>query len=278
MSASGRVRLCAFLLLLLCLVADVPGADITIRVMTYNIHHGEGVDGRLDLKRIADVITGQKADLVALQEVDRGVTRTAGRDLPAELAALTGLHYCFEKNIDYQGGEYGNMILSRFPIQASANMHYRMLREGEQRGLLQVTVWANGQPLVFMATHIDHRPDDAERLINVDEIRAAANQQRSLPVIVAGDFNDSPGSRVHSRMKDQFRDAWEIVGQGDGFTFSADRPRSRIDYVWLSHHPNLEPVAARVIASEASDHLPLVVEFRVGTQRARNLSAPLSVF
>ncbi len=266
MKATDRARLFVLLLVLLGLITFLPGSDLTIRVMTYNIHHGEGTDGQLDVKRIAEVISSQKADLVALQEVDRGVARTAGRDLPAELAELTGLHYVFEKNIDFQGGHYGNMILSRFPIERFRNRHYKMLREGEQRGLLQVVVYAGGQPLVFMATHIDHRSDDSERLINVDEIRETANGHESLPVIVAGDFNDHPGSRVHSKMKELFRDAWEVVGRGDGFTFSADRPRSRIDYVWMSRHPTLEPVAARVIASEASDHLPLVVECRVDSQ------------
>jgi endonuclease/exonuclease/phosphatase family metal-dependent hydrolase len=263
MKAIDRTHLFVLLLVLVCLATFLSGADFTIRVMTYNIRHGEGVDGQLDLQRIADLITSQQADLVAVQEVDKGVARTAGRDLPAELAALTGLHYFFEKNIDHQGGEYGNLILSRYPIEQRLNRHYRMLREGEQRGLLQIVVSARGQRLVFMATHIDHRSDDSERLVNVDEICEAADLHASQPVIVAGDFNDRPGSRVHSKMKRQFCDAWEVVGRGDGFTFSADRPRSRIDYVWLSNHSSLKPVAAWVVASEASDHLPLVVECRV---------------
>jgi len=266
MKATDRARLFVLLLVLLGFITFLPGSDTTIRVMTYNIHHGEGMDGQLDVKRIAEAISSQKADLVALQEVDRRVARTAGRDLPAELATLTGLHYFFEKNIDHQGGEYGNLILSRYPIEQRQNRHYRMLREGEQRGLLQVVISAHGRRLAFMATHIDHRSDDSERVINVDEIREAADRHGSLPVIVAGDFNDHPGSRVHSKMKQQFRDAWELVGRGEGFTFSADRPRSRIDYVWLSNHTALKPVAAWVVSSQASDHLPLVVECRVDSQ------------
>jgi hypothetical protein len=64
----------------------------TLRVLTYNIHHGEGVDGRLDVERIARLINEHQPDLVALQEVDRGVARTLGRNLPGELSKLTGLH------------------------------------------------------------------------------------------------------------------------------------------------------------------------------------------
>src|SRR6185295_732374 len=70
----------------------------TIRVMTYNIHHGEGLDGKVDLLRIAELIKREGADLVALQEVDKGVARTARRDLPGELAELTGLSCVFSNN------------------------------------------------------------------------------------------------------------------------------------------------------------------------------------
>src|SRR5947207_417120 len=85
-------------------VAAPPRAG-TFRVMTYNIHHGEGTDSRIDLERIAALIKKEKVDLVALQEVDRGVLRTGRRDLPAELSKLTGMSYFFENNLSYEGGE-----------------------------------------------------------------------------------------------------------------------------------------------------------------------------
>ena len=72
--------------------------------MTWNIHHGEGTDGQLDLQRIARVIREAEVDLVALQEVDRGVARTARRDLPAEVAVLTEMSCVFSNNFGYQGG------------------------------------------------------------------------------------------------------------------------------------------------------------------------------
>jgi endonuclease/exonuclease/phosphatase family metal-dependent hydrolase len=235
-----------------------------IRVMTYNIHHGEGMDGRLDVPRIAAVILGQKADLVALQEVDRSTARTGNRDLPAELAALTGLNYVFGKNIDFQGGEYGNLILSRFPIEQHQNLHFKRHGDGEQRGLLQAVVTIAGRRLVFMSTHLDHRPDDQERLTSIEQIAEAASKYGRLPMVIAGDFNDHPGSRTHLAMKEQgFRDVWEIAGDGNGFTFPAERPRSRIDYVWLSNKEELTPVEAWVVPTEASDHIPLVVDCRL---------------
>jgi endonuclease/exonuclease/phosphatase family metal-dependent hydrolase len=73
----------------------------TLRVMTYNIHVGVGMDKKLDLQRIAQVINDQHPDLVGLQEVDRGVKRTEGSDEIAELAKLTSMNYAFAHNLDY---------------------------------------------------------------------------------------------------------------------------------------------------------------------------------
>ncbi len=225
-----------FLLLIsVSIPAYPPSVRHTIRVMTYNIHHGEGTDGKLDLERIAKLIRQQQADIVALQEVDRGVERTARRDLIVELAALTKMSYAFGKNIDYQGGDYGNAILSRFPIVKQQNLHYKMLRPGEQRGLLQVVLKVEGKQLLLLNTHLDYRGDDAERLKNIDEIRQILEQYKSLPVILCGDFNDTPNSPTHRKVKEAFEDGWKSVGKGEGFSYSSTQPQKRIDYVFLNN-------------------------------------------
>ncbi|MBZ0255882.1 endonuclease/exonuclease/phosphatase family protein [bacterium] len=229
--------------------------------MTYNIHHAEGMDKKVDAERIAKVIKDAKADLVALQEVDKGVERTQKLDLPNIIASSLGFSFAFEKNIDYQGGEYGNAILSRFPILASKNHHYKMLREGEQRGLLQAKIEIEGKPLLFLATHIDYRPDNAERLSNVQEIIQFADEHKDIPIILCGDFNDTPNSEVHLRLKERFSDAWESAGGGDGFTYSSVKPSKRIDFVFVTDSVHVKH--AKVLTTEASDHLPLFFEFDV---------------
>ena len=265
----GVIKLVACLMLVLSLtlpsssVPASPSAKRTLRVMTYNIHHGEGTDGKIDLDRIAQVILGQKADVVALQEVDRGVERTARRDLIAELAALTKMSYAFGKNIDYQGGDYGNAVLSRLPIVKQQNHHYKMLRPGEQRGLLQVVLKVEGKDLLLLNTHLDYRREDAERLSNVDEIRQILEQYRKLPVILCGDFNDTPGSPTHRKVEDVFVDAWTRAGKGEGFSYSSTRPEKRIDYLFVSKGRALVPVKAWVVESNASDHLPVVIEINM---------------
>jgi endonuclease/exonuclease/phosphatase family metal-dependent hydrolase len=259
----NSTRCCWLVVLVLGALASVANAasNTTFRVMTYNIHHGEGLDGKLDLERIATVITNAGADLVGLQEVDRGVTRTQRRDLPAELAKLTGMAVVFSNNYSFQGGEYGNAVLSRFPVLSATNTHYRMVRPGEQRGLLQATVQVAGRPLIFAVTHIDHRADDTERLTNVVEIHGLFPAPNSLPVLLCGDFNDTPGSRTQIRLKERFMDAWEAVGQGTGFTHPSDQPRKRIDYQWISRGAPLRPTKAWIPATTASDHAPLVIEW-----------------
>ena len=264
------------LILSLALMAGCSGSRTaavgqTIRVMTYNIHHGEGLDGKVDIGRIARVIRDARADIVALQEVDRGVERTKKIDIMTLLADQTGLTYAFGKNIDYQGGEYGNGILTRFPILEEKNLHYQMIREGEQRGLLQLVLEAQGEEFVFMNTHIDYRGDDTERIMNVAEIRSAAQGHETRPVIVCGDFNDTPGSRTVELMKKDFLDAWEEAGAGMEFTYPADTAKKRIDYVFVSKSSGtrartLRAVSARVIQTNASDHLPLLVEVEFSRQ------------
>ncbi|MFZ9746576.1 MAG: endonuclease/exonuclease/phosphatase family protein [Opitutaceae bacterium] len=253
-------RLLALLLPLTASAAPAPG-PVTLRVVCYNIHHGEGLDGRLDLARIAALITAQRADLVALQEVERGTQRTQRRDLPAELARLTGLAVRFARNLPYQGGEYGTAILSRFPLVRVAHTPLTMIGPGEQRGAQQAWVDVQGTEVLFLNTHLDHRRDPAERERSVGEIRALVTAAGSLPVIVAGDFNAVPDSRAIATMREFLTDAWTVAGRGPGFTIPVRQPTRRIDYIWVSRH--FTPVRMEVLTSEASDHLPIVAELEL---------------
>ncbi len=240
-----------------------PPAPAVFRVMTYNIHHGEGLDRKVDLDRIAKLVKSEKADIVALQEVDKGTERTKRRDFPAEFAALTGMSCVFSNNFHYQGGEYGNAIVTRFPVKSATNTLYRMLRPGEQRGALQLVLDVEGHELVIMVTHIDVRPDDMERLANAEEIRSLFQRCGARPVVLCGDFNDIPGSRTHAKIARDFTDSWSIAGSGDGFTIPAEKPRKRIDYIWVSNPKTIKPLKLWVPKSDGSDHLPVVGEFRL---------------
>lgn len=252
-------------LLTLCFLTSAALAQTptnTVRVLSYNIHHGEGIDEKLDLERIAQLILDAKADIVGLQEVDKGVERSAKRDLPAELAKLTGMRVHFEKNIPHQGGEYGNAVLTRFPIKSAKNTHLKQLAPGEQRGAQQLVLDVRGREVLFINTHIDYRANPAERALDAEALKQMVAGAGGRPVIMVGDFNAVPTSPFITRVKTFIADAWEIAGKGDGFTIPVKKPTRRIDYVFVSKE-TVTPMRLEVINSIASDHLPLFAEVQL---------------
>jgi endonuclease/exonuclease/phosphatase family metal-dependent hydrolase len=260
MLMSYRV-LAGLLLALLCGCKSPPAASL--RVMSYNIHHGEGMDGRVDLPRIADIIRKEQPDLVALQEVDRGVERSGREDQPAELGRLTGMRPIFEMNIPYQGGEYGNAVLTRLPVVYYRNHYLPQSLPNEQRGMLEVAVDARGRRVVFFATHFDYHTDDAERLASARMFQSLAAGHAERPVILAGDLNARPDSPVLTELLTFMQDSF-MAGNGDGFTFPAGRPDRRIDYILFNRAAGLVRIGDRVLdEAMASDHRPIAAVFRL---------------
>lgn len=253
------LRFVAFLALATSAFAASP---VTLRVMSYNIHHGEGLDGKLDLERIAKVILDAKADIVGLQEIDRGVERTQKRDLPAELAILTGLAVQFDKNIAHQGGDYGNAVLTRFPIKRAKNTHLKSLANGEQRGVQQLVLEIHGREVLFMNTHLDARREPAEREHSATELRAIAAAAGAMPIILVGDFNAAPDAKSIAPIRDFLTDTWPAVSKEPGFTIPVKKPTRRIDFIWITP-ASITPVKMSVLHSEASDHLPIAAELQL---------------
>ena len=236
---------------------------IIFRVMTYNIHHGEGQDGKLDLERIAKVISDANADAVALQEVDQNTQRTGGVDMATDLAKRTNMHVAFGANLDFQGGKYGTAILSKHPIESVENHVLKQARDGEPRGVLQAVLNVGQGRVLFAGTHLDHTKDQAERLFSETQFDDLFAKFEDLPAIFCGDFNDTPDSELHKRMSKKWTDSWSLVGQDAGFTMSSDKPTRRIDYVWVSDTKNFNLRWMDVPQTEASDHLPVVAEMEL---------------
>ena len=237
----------------------------TLRVMTYNIRTGVGEDKRLDLARVAEVIKRARADLVGLQEVDRGVERTHRVDEIAELARLTGMEYAFANNLRYQGGWYGVAILSRFPIEGTEHRRYLNTREAERRGFVRVRVRAWGRPLDFVTTHLDYQHEDG-RVFEARQLLDALGADDTAPLVVTGDFNEEPGAEAYRHARARFADAWADAhadgsdSASEGRTYPADKPTKRIDYVFY-RQGRLRVTGAQVVETQASDHRPLVVTF-----------------
>ncbi len=259
--------MCAVLLVYLTLLsanghASLPlAAKKTLRVMSYNIHVGVGMDKKLDLQRIADVIKNEKPDLVGLQEVDRGVKRTEGKDEIAELAKMTEMHSAFAHNLDYQGGQYGVAILSRYPITKIDHRKYENKRVAERRGMLRVELDVAGRTLNFVTTHLDYQFDDG-RLFETEQLLNFLADIKA-PLIVVGDFNDEPAGSSYKLMLGRFEDSWtRSRAKVEGFSYPADKPVKRIDYIFTTPRA-IKTKRAWIVNTLASDHLPLVADVEV---------------
>jgi endonuclease/exonuclease/phosphatase family metal-dependent hydrolase len=227
----------------------------TLRVLAYNIHHGEGMDSVLDLHRIAALIREVDPDLVALQEVDSVTTRTGGVDQAAELGRLTGMEPLYGRFMPYQGGAYGMALLSRWPISQAFNV--RLPEGAEPRSAMSVVVTSpkSGRALRFVGIHF-YRTEE-ERLAQAETLdRALAGGDTAT--ILAGDFNSTPGSAVMARLSD----SWSVVPKGeDHFTFPSYGPDREIDFVLFRPADVFEVISQRLIDEPvASDHRPVVVD------------------
>jgi endonuclease/exonuclease/phosphatase family metal-dependent hydrolase len=239
--------------------AEPSAEPVVLRLMSYNVHHGRGADGQVDLDRIARTIVEQRPDLVALQELDRSTERSDRVDQLAELARLTKMHGVFGKSIDLGDGEYGLGVLSRFPIAEHRVWPLPSSPEREQRVALETRISVPGLPsLIFVSTHFDHTRDDRDRVRQAERIVELFGQGPSL-AIIAGDLNAPPDSPTLERLQRHWRAA-DCEG-GGGLTAPADEPRTKIDYVLLEKNQPWRVRGATVVPDRvSSDHRPVVVE------------------
>jgi endonuclease/exonuclease/phosphatase family metal-dependent hydrolase len=250
--------LSSLLLLLLVWGRGYQAAPITLRVLTYNIHHGEGIDGRFDLPRLAGVVKSVEPDLVALQEVDQGTQRASGVYELAELERLTDMHAAFGKAMDYSGGGYGVAVLSRWPLSSTHNQPLPSFEDREPRTALTVQVEAGDRgPLVeFTSTHLDQTRDSENRLAQARYLNELLVKDDGRATILAGDMNARPDTDVMGL----FEEAWANPQADDPSPIApTGRPRSRVDYVLIRPAASWHVIESRLIDEQvASDHRPLL--------------------
>ena len=232
----------------------------SFRVMVYNIHHGEGMDGVVDPERIVNLINRENPDILLLQEVDVNLDRSGNVDIPEYLSEKTGLeNVLFGKNLDLEHGGYGNATLSKFPFTYSKNFNFEKIGP-EQRGVLVAEISVNDRNFLVINSHFDHSKDDSERLLYAEQvIKNILPKYSTDAVLFGGDFNDIPSSRMHQKLSEKFEDTWIISGKDNGFTIPANQPAKRIDYILFTG--NIQPDSVWVPQTEASDHLPVVADF-----------------
>lgn len=235
-----------------------------LTVMTFNIHSARAGDGSVHLSTITQEIARWRADVVLLQEVDRGRAWTGGVDMPATLAKALGTSWTFGANVRRSAtNEYGTAILSRFPILDSRNVPLPAPPGTQQRGLLSATLDVGGTEVSVYNTHLENTSRTA-RLAQMRVItEVLAGDPR--PMVLGGDLNSRPGSPVMVTASRQLSDTWPAVGLGPGYTHSARSPRSRIDYLLYDEGKDaaLQPVDAMVLRSGVSDHWAVRASYRL---------------
>ena len=226
--------------------------NLRLRILSYNIHHAEGVDGKLDIPRIAQVILSADPDLVALQEVDKNTIRTGKVNQDIELSRLTKMNSVFGSNITFQGGQYGNAILSKFPIIKNKNFLLPNVDSGEQRGLLQSQIQiSNKENVLFFSTHLDHRRSDTERLASAKAINQIISLDNKSPAILAGDFNDVPDSPTLKELGK----VWLRTNKKILRTIPASKPSRQIDYIFVQPKERWKIIESQILDEDiASDH------------------------
>jgi endonuclease/exonuclease/phosphatase family metal-dependent hydrolase len=239
------------------------------RIMTYNVHRCVGVDGRLDVGRVAAVIAQVRPDIVALQELDVCRQRTEAVDQAHAIAHRLGMSFHFHAAMRVEEERYGDAILTSAPltvIKAGPLPGSRAIRRLEPRGALWLELEIEGRRLQVLNTHLGLVPHEqraqAKALMGPDWIGGA---ERADPLIVLGDFNATPYASAYRILARTLRDACKGPrARQAGPTFPSRFPMLAIDHVFVG--PGIAvsgvEVCATPLARLASDHLPLVVDFR----------------
>ena len=229
-----------------------------VRVLTFNIYHGATMNGDFDLDYIARVISDADPDLVALQEVDFLTARAKGYDLATELGWRLKMAPLFARAMHYDGGEYGEAILSKFSFVTTRNVPLPFTGDREPRAAVEVTtVLPSGDTIAFIGTHLDHTGDDTDRILQVRMLNEVFAHGR-YPSVLAGDLNAVPGSVPIGILEKSWGAAYDRCSPAP--TYPSGNPVKKIDYVMFRPMEEWRVISAEVIQdSVASDHCAYLV-------------------
>lgn len=237
---------------LLCfLIAALWTEAQAFTMFSWNIHRGVGMDGKLDVERTAAVIRAQKADVVVLQEVDQGTARSGKRFLAKELAERLGMRMFFGKAIDFQGGEYGQAILTSLPLRETRVV--KLSTQGEARIAVLAEVKAGEEWVTVGGVHLDAA--SGPRRAEEGKVLLAALSALKGKIYLAGDWNEGPREAVGRMLE---KAGWNYQKKtGESFTCPEGKPEVEIDYFFTKGVAQAKE--CRVVEVKgASDHRGVV--------------------
>lgn len=259
----NRIRLALTILAAATIALPLQADDKPhqLRILCYNIHYGQGTDGVYDIERLAAVINKTKPDLVALQEVDVGVKRSGRVHELQRLSELTGLAARFGPTQHYEGGLFGNAVLTNLPI-LDVIIHPLPYTESTPekvtypRAAVAVTVKTpNGKPLRFISTHFQHNMEE-DRVAEAKAVnKLFTGEDDNIPTILAGDIN----AKVEAEPVKILLKKWtNAIDAEITPTVPAVKPTSRIDFIFYRPEAAFKVIETKVIPeSLASDHRPV---------------------
>lgn len=241
-----------------------------LRVMTWNVHSCIGMDGKVSARRIARVIARASPDIIALQELDVGRARTEGEDQAHAIARCLEMDHHFHPAMHLEEERYGDAILSYLPmrlVRAGSLPGFRPGSRREPRGALWVAVDFDGMEVQVLNTHLGLSP--RERMHQVEALLGEewlGDPRCQAPVILCGDFNATPSSRVCRRLRQRLDDVQvQLDPHRPGNTFSSRFPAARIDHIFVAGGLRVTGIEIQgsQLARVASDHLPLLASVEI---------------
>lgn len=230
-----------------------------MRIMTYNIQSGRDAYGALDITKCEETIRNANSDVVALNEVRMRTLDVDGMEQAAYLAKSLGMHYYFSKAIDYNGGDYGIALLSKYEILSAASYPVPQVfpveareKRYEDRVVLNARLKAGDKIVSAYVSHFGL--SNAERE-NAAELVIDLLKQEKGPAIFMGDLNMTPDDPLILKIREYVKDLSENETYMTHHTLDL---KDRIDYIFASAHFSLKSIHAPF--STASDHLPLVAD------------------
>lgn len=241
------------------LKAQENDKPLRLRILSLNILHGATTQGDFDLDAIAEFIKKTDPDLVALQEVDYKTERAKGYDLVTELGWRTKMAPIFGKAMEFDGGEYGEAVLSKSSFTSSRNIPLPYGEDKEPRAALEVRTAPNlKDTIAFIGTHLDHTRDDRSRQMQVEKINEVFSKN-VIPSILAGDLNDVPDSKVIQTLEKVWWPSYK-ANQKIEPTIPSHDPRAKIDYIMFYPKSKWKVIETEVLCdSIVSDHCGYLV-------------------
>lgn len=234
--------------------AVIPvGKEHYLRVMTFNIRHGKGLDGRVNLDRIVSDIEHGDPDIVALQEVDRFHIRSKFKDQVNILMKALDMDAYFSPSIYHYGfAEYGNALLSKYPLYNRKIEYLPGIKE--RRALLSAQVKIGNVEVTVFTTHLGVLEEEREMQMPIilDKLHEVKG-----PAIFLGDLNMDPSDALLESFVEPWKKAPLIHDTGTYYL------GGEIDHIFTG--PYVDTINAWTIETEASDHWPVVAELKVST-------------